>query len=334
VLNPLRKKKRHPLRLGLLAVLGAMLGALTDARAQGPPAGVERETLRLGFTYSMFAGVNENDARASIKALAATVSRERDIPVDTDPVLFNGTDVVATAVRTGEIDAIGMTMDEYWVLAGAVRFDRFLMAVKNDDPTEVYVLLAHRASGLTDLASLRGKRLAVFANPRMCLGPVWLEVVLSQAGLSPLADYFGSVTEQLKLSKPVLDVFFQKADACLVTRRGFETMCELNPQVGAQLVVLASSSPVVPSVFAMRADFSPQLKEKCLREFAVVHTSPAGQQALTIFQVGQVAERPVTALASALALLDDYARLQPAASAARVAALRRKQAIAPANARP
>lgn len=310
----------------LRALAAVALGAVACAGAEpSRPPGGTRDTLRLGFTYSMFVGVNENDAKASIKALAATIARERDIPADPDPLLMNGTEAVAAAVRTGDVDAVGMTTDEYWLLAGAVRFDRFLLAVKDGDPAEEYVLLVHRASGITDLAGLQGKRLAVFTNPRMCLGPVWLDVALAKAKLPALIDHFGTVSEQTKLSKAVLNVFFRQSDACLITRRGLATMSELNPQVGTQLVVLAASPAVVPTLFAFRADLSPGLKEKSLREFGVVHATPAGQQALTIFQVGQVAERPVAALAGALALLNDYARLRSTASAARVAALRNRQ---------
>lgn len=326
-----RPRSRRPLRALAATALCAVACAGAD-RSPTPADG--HETLRLGFTYSMFVGVNENDAKASIKALAATVARERGIPADPDPLLINGTDAVTAAVRTGEVDAVAMTIDEYWALAGAVRFDRFLMAVKNDDPAEEYVVLVHRASGITDLAGLRGKRLDIFTNPRMCLGPVWLEVALAKADLPPLVAHFGPVTELNKLSKTVLNVFFRQSDACLITRRGFSTMSELNPQVGTQLVVLATSAALVPSLFAFRADFSPSLKEKSLREFEVVHTSPAGQQALTIFQVGQVAVRPVAALDSALALLNEFARLRPTASAAHVAVLRNRKSISSVSAPP
>lgn len=315
--------------------LAFALGAATCAGAEEPsaPPGA-RDTLRLGFSYSMFIGVNENDAKASIKALGTTMVRERGIPAEPEPYLLSGTDAIATAARTGEVDAFSVTTEEYWVLAREVGFDRFVMAVKNGDPTEQYLLLVHRASGVTELAGLRGKRLAVFQNSRMSLGKVWLEVALAKAGQPLAAEHFGSVIDQPKLSKAVLEVFFRQTDACLVSRRGFATMSELNPQVGTQLVALATSPALVPAVFPFRTDFNPTLKEKSLREMSLVHTTAAGQQALMIFQVGQVAERPATDLASALALLDDYVRLRPQASAAHMETLRHKQRMNSGSPRP
>ena len=315
------------LALGLSATVCLAAGA-----ASSPP--VTRETLRLGFTYSMFGGVNENDAKASIKALAATVVRERNVPADPDPLLFNSTEAIAAAVRAGDVDAIGITTEEFQELVREVRFDRYMMSVRNGDPTEEYLVLVRRDTGLTDLASLRGKRLAVFASPRMALAPIWLDVALTTAGLPPYPEHCGSVTEFTKLSKAVLNVFFRQADAGLVTRHGYATMTELNPQLGVQLVVIAASPAMVPAMFAFRTDLAPGLKEDSVRAMASLHTSLAGQQVLTIFQVGQVAERPLAALDSALALLDEFARLRPQASAARVQGLRSKKGITPVPTQP
>lgn len=314
--------------------VGLLLATTCPAAEDATASSGRRETLRLGFTTSMFTGVNENDAKASIKALATTMLRDRGLPADPEPLLFNGAAAVAAAARSGAVDAIGMTTEEYWVLAHEVRFDRFVMAVKDGDPTEQYVLLVHRASGVTDLAGLHGKRLSVVLNPRMSLGRVWLEVLLAQANLPAIAEHLGTVVDQPRLSKAVLEVFFRQADACLATRRGFSTLIELNPQVGTQLVVVASSPALVPALFAFRADFLPSLKERSLHEMGLVHTSTAGQQALLIFQVGQVTERPATDLAGALALLADYARLRPVASAALVASLRHEATANAGGSRP
>lgn len=285
-------------------------------------APVGGEKLRLGFSFSMFKGVNENDARASIKALAATVARERGIPADPEPLLFGGADEIIAAVRAGRVDAVGMTTSEFRIAAGEVEFDRFMMAASNGDPAEQYLVLAHRKRAIAGLAALRGGRLAVFTNSRMSLARAWLEVQLAQAGLPVAGEHFSQLVDHAKLSKSVLEVFFQQADACLVTRRGFATMVEMNPQIGRELTAVLASSALVPALFGFRAGFSPELKERSVREFTLVHQSTAGQQALVIFQTDRVIECSRDTLTSALALLDDYARLRPEASAAYLQAIR------------
>ncbi|MBI5691806.1 MAG: PhnD/SsuA/transferrin family substrate-binding protein [Verrucomicrobia bacterium] len=325
---PVIHHSRFRFRRGACAAALCVLGwAVPRVNGAGDAPVATGEKLRLGFTYAMFAGVNENDAKASIKALAATVARERGIPADPEPLLFHGAGEVVDAVRARRVDAVSLTLGEYQAAAGQAEFDRFLCAVYRDDPTEQYVLLMHRKKPQPTLTGLKGGRIAIFRNPRMSLGRVWLEVELARAGLAEAEVHFARVTENPKLSRVVLDVFFGQSDACLITRRGLATMVELNPQVGRDLVAVLTSSGVVPALFAFRSGFSATLKEKSLQEFSVVHTSTAGQQALVIFQAERVAPFPVSVLEPGLGLLADYARLRPAGYSAYLTAVRRAKPI-------
>jgi len=98
-------------------------------------------------------------------------------------------------------------------------------------------------------------------------------------------------------------------DACMVTRRGFETMAELNPQVGRQLKIVATSPELVPAVFGLRADYNPSYKPQLLAALSELQKSPAGQQVLTIFHCDRIEESPVSCLESALELVATHARL-------------------------
>ena len=272
------------------------------------------ELFRLGFSYSMLADVNENDAKASLRALSAVISSEHGIQANPDPMLFQGTEPIARALLAGEVDAVTITADEYWVLHPQVSFSRFLVGGQETDPREEYLLLVRRDSGLASLSDLTGRRLALHAVPRMRLGYLWLEVQLARDGLPPAAVCFAHAQKSSKLSKVVLDVFFKQADACLVTRNGFAAMSEMNPQVGKQLVVLAASPALVPSFFAFRSGLSDAYVGRIIQEFKDVQRTPAGRQALTIFQVGALRELPGSSMDPAMAMLDEYRRLRPEAA--------------------
>lgn len=295
----------------------ALLAALPAIAAKPP------DLFRLGFCSSMLAGVNDNDARASLRALSAIVSRERRIHADPEPLLLNGADALAEAVLAAEVDAIATTVDEYWALDGRVRFDRFLFGTENGDPSETYLLVVRRDSGITHLTALQHRSLAVHSLPRMRLGYLWLDVELARASAPPVAEYFARIERAPKLSKAVLDVFFKRVDACLVTRRGLAAMAELNPQVEKQLVAIARSPALVPSFFGFRAGMDPAFLEKLVRELSIVHRTPAGKQAVTIFQVGDLGEFPPDVLQPALDLLQEYRTRRPAEAARLIESLRR-----------
>jgi phosphonate transport system substrate-binding protein len=257
----------------------------------------------------MFRDVNENDAGAAAKVWAQSLGRDKNVRVDPVVQVLRGTNAIGEAIRTGAVDVITMTTEEYWHLRHRVSCDTFLYGVKSGSISEQYVLLVHRDSGIQKVADLRGRTLTLFRNPRACLAPVWVETLLGGPGSSRLSGFFGRVTEVNKLSRAVLPVFFRQADACLATRAGFETAAELNPQVGQQLKVLAISPELVPVVCCFRADYHSRCRDQVLAAALHVKSSPAGQQFLTLFQCDDFAQGTESDLNSALELLATYARL-------------------------
>lgn len=302
-------------RVMILALAGmSCIGSVCEA--------AEPEILRLGFSSAVFGGLNENDAKASIKALMAVISRERSVPADTEPHLHFGTDAIVAAVKQGTVNTLSVGVTEYWILRRDIEFDGALVSLQNGDPTETYIVLTHANSGINSLPDLRGRRVGVLANIRMSLALSWLDVELAKLELPGVDDHFAQFTESTKPAKVVLPVFFQQLDACVVSESTFRTMTELNPQLGRQLRIVAKSAPHVPALFAFTARLSPAFRDRVMRELSAVDETPSGRQVLAIFQTTQVRSRPESVLRSALDLLDEHARLRPAASAARIAALR------------
>jgi len=311
-----RKLLRRRLALVLLAV-ASFAGALTAQEAE--PV-VSR--LRLGFSTVMFIGVNENDARVSVKAFATIIAHEHDIPADPDPVLLPGTDSATELIVRYRLGAVSMTTAEFWLLRRKLGFDRFLVSSDRNDPTETYLVVAREDGPVKTLANLRDRRLVELASPRMSLAAPWLDVALAKADLPPAAQLLRSIDENPKPTKVVLPVFFNQADACLITRRAFDTMAELNPQVGRQMRVVASSPAYIPAVMGFRDNLSPELKQHSIQAFNALNSVVYGRQTLAIFHTENVVEQPAAGFDGAFALLEEHARLCPAASAALVAGLR------------
>lgn len=289
----------------LVACCAGILLSAEYARSSGggsPP-------IRIAFTSGMFTEVKEGDARAAVKMWSKGIIQDRGIPFDPETRILDGTQAIAEAVRSEQIEALCLLTPEYWALGSEVLSGPVVLSVNEGRITEEYVLLVHRESGIGGVADLRGRSLLFHQNQRMSLAPAWLEVLLIKSGLPRTEELAGHVTHLNKLSQTVLPVFFRKSDACVVTRRGFQTMSELNPQVGRQLKVLASSPELVPTVFCFRKSYVDPAKDKMLAEMSRVHSSPGGQQVLTIFQSEALKVAPVSSLDSALALLNEHRRL-------------------------
>ena len=285
-----------PIWLIFFLAVCALLSRSGAAQPPSPP-------FRIAFTSSMFADVNENDVRAAVKVWGELIAREQNVPTDPDPIIFKNLDATLRSLRGKEVDAVGATMTEYNLLRRNVPFDPIFLTYNAGRITEQYVLLAHREGAVKTLGDLRGRSLRLHTNPRACLAPLWLDTLLVRQGHPMAARFTDKIYQDSKLSKVVLPVFFRQADACVVTRSGFVTMSELNPQLPRQLAVLAESPEMVPAVFAFRADYRPVFKDRIISGVNGLKRTPAGRQVLTIFHSEDIEEHPASRLDTALELI-------------------------------
>ena len=171
------------------------------------------------------------------------------------------------------------------------------------ESTEQYLLLVGKKSGMSKLEDLRQRKIAVLDGPRATLAPLWLDVALFEAGLGMMTNCFTSVVKESKLVRVVLPVYFGNVDACLVTRRGYDTMCELNPQVRTATTILLTSPAMLPSLGFLRRNYDQRAREALMMAIRDLEHSSAGRQVLTLFQSDQLREGQSSILQSARDLL-------------------------------
>jgi hypothetical protein len=285
---------------------------LTAVTALGQVQSQESEPnrpFRFGFSTALLGQFNENDAKAAMKVWAEALVKEQAFLADPTMRLYSDVAAIATALERKEVDGVTVTVNEFFVLRDKVKFDRFIFNVTDGSISDEYLLLVHQDSGLIRIEDLQNRSLIVLQHSRTCLAVPWLDTLLLEKGLKPLLVFCGRVTEETKLTKTVLPVFFRKADACLVTRKGFKTLGELNPQISRQMRVLASSPNMVSTGFFFRAGYSKAQQDRLVGETVRVHTTAAGQQVLVVFQTERLEEHPASVLDSALALLERHGRL-------------------------
>jgi phosphonate transport system substrate-binding protein len=297
---------RRPCRVAFCFVLFA---GLFGGRVEGQDPRPAARAFHIGFSSSLFTDINVSDATAALRVWMQSVAKERHVETDPDPWIPNTGAELSEALRSNRVDAVEVTAAEYAALTKEAGFDPLFMASSGGQITEEYVLVVHRDSNLETLSALRGRRLNLYAHYRACLAQEWLDNLLVGERLPPTALFFSQITSTSKLAQVVLPVFFRQCDACLVTRSGFEIMCELNPQLNKQLKVIATSPAIVPAVFCFRADVSGEIKEPYVAALRELHQHPAGQQVLTIFHRDKLEEHPASCMQSALDLVDTHRRL-------------------------
>jgi len=144
----------------------------------------------------------------------------------------------------------------------------------------------------------------VHANLMLDSAYLWLSTVLTGKSLPERERFFGSVREVRKASQAVLPVFFKQADGCLVNKSSFDTMVELNPQIEKEMMVFLSSDKLLHGMFCFHRHLSADIKTQMTKTALNIHTTPAGKQILTLFQIDTIMPFKPSMLDTTVALLD------------------------------
>jgi phosphonate transport system substrate-binding protein len=301
-------RHRHGKYGRMRRALGAALLLLLTSPA-GVGASPEKAVrIRLGLSEALFDDMNENDAKAAVRAWTQSIADASHLEVDGTPQVMRSEDIVH-AITFHLIDAFTIMAPDY------AKVSRFVDPIMFTDSNYAkngleYVLLVPQDSGVHDLGGLRGHSLLVLQRADMCLATPWLETLLASSNLEAPDRFFGRVTRSRKVAQTVLPVFFGSADVCLVTRQAFDTMGELNPQLRQKLRVLAMSPKVVTAMVALHKDSPDETKSRLQAALTGMYDSPGGRQILTLFQSGPLVAVDSSVLRGSLDIIAAYDRLK------------------------
>ena len=298
--NGITTSRRH--------VLATMLGACASVRIANADAGGSAP-LRLAISESLVSDANINDARAAMTTWLKRMEVDLNLIIEFSPKVFDTTEEILRRARTGQLDAVSLNVVEYRQIADVLDPSQ-IIADSSASGLDRYVLLVKRSDGARSLSDLRGRRLTMLKGNRMCVATAWLATLLDDAHLGHSDQFFSSVTTATKVSRVVLPVFFGQADACLTSKRGFDTMCELNPQVAREMAAIATSPGLVVTFNAFHKSYHGAGREGFLRIYTDLPNNPAGRQLATLFQFQNLVVRDATCLAPALAILDAADRIR------------------------
>ena len=287
------------------ALLGVLLAAA--AAAQAPPP--VRFRVSMGFSARILGRSNRADVAAAMKAWLLTAARERKVEADPEIQVFDSLEDLVQAAQQERIDVVGVGMDELLVLEKKVPLaGMFANKVKNRI-TDQFVLLVRRDRELRGLADLRGLSSAMLDSSRSLLAPLWLDTELMRRHLPAGARFFGKVNVAAKPALAVMPLFFKQVDAALMTQAGFETACELNPQLGRDIEALVTSPELVSAIGAYRANADPASANFYRHEAPRLSETPGGKLVLNLFQTDGIVEVKEADLRDTRALLAEHARL-------------------------
>ncbi|MBN1517955.1 PhnD/SsuA/transferrin family substrate-binding protein [Candidatus Sumerlaeota bacterium] len=283
------------------------MGADKDAPTTASLNVKKKENVAHAMSLTQLSGVDVHDAETAttvwLKALYGKTHK------DIIGVKFYSDYLeIYKAVRAGEVNGASILGIEYLALPDRSVLQPFSATIRDKTPETTYVVLVPIKGGANSLNDLKGKTVLLESGFTGLTGSLWLEVILMRQKLPESSRFFDETTLVEKPSAAVLPVFFKQADACVVPKRSFMVMQELNPQIGKRVKILLESPPLleVISCHSTLVDWSEEELQDLKNMVFNIGNSPEGEQFMNLFQSSGVALWDESYLVNLQALVREY----------------------------
>jgi phosphonate transport system substrate-binding protein len=262
---------------------------------------------QVAFSTNVFKGVYLNDAIAGAKILTEALIKEYSNPnyKVISPATFRTNKELEDLLKAQEVEVYILHPTELIKVAATNSIEPICVASRNGSPYETFYLLVNQNSKYKKIEDLVNKKILIGSPFAGDMPIIWLDQLLKQKKMKPKEKYFATIEYFESALPSILPVFFNNADACIVTKNLFETVVELNPQIKKELIIIESSEPVAIGIVAVRKNISdPELKTDVKDAFLNLHQNTNGRQYLDIFKIEHLIEFKEEYLQSSFNLLN------------------------------
>ncbi|HTP65811.1 MAG TPA: PhnD/SsuA/transferrin family substrate-binding protein [Geobacteraceae bacterium] len=290
----------------LALLLMALCIICRDTKAEEPA----KFHVRVGFSSRAFIHVPTEDIKVAIRMLAQKVASKTTGSADS--IIYESTRDIERDIKTRKVDVLALMPDEFIYLSNRVPLEPVVVTAFDKDYEVEILLLARKESGFATFSDLRGREIVMPA--KVCQYGntyyTWIETLVMKEGYPEAGLFFSSIRTARTPSQILLPVFFRKADACVLTRNAYDVACELNPQIGRELKVIARINRLAGGVIAIHRDLPEERKQKVKQALLTLHEDPEGKQMFVIFQLHRLVPYRPEYLKATEALLAEHRELR------------------------
>lgn len=198
---------------------------------------------------------------------------------------FDSSDELAKAIEQNQVNAFFGSPVEF-LKAESYFLENPIASGNIGNQLKSRILLVVRAeSEIKSLAQLRGKKLSIQKFIANDLGGLYLETLLLENKLPLIKNFFLETQSSETSNRALVDLFFKKVDATLLSENYFQIAVELNPQLLLQTRILVASEPYLIFVAALRKGTPPQEIDGIKNSLLNVNKTAKGKSILNLMKV-------------------------------------------------
>jgi ABC-type phosphate/phosphonate transport system substrate-binding protein len=302
--GPLLRRVRKWTRLLLLVLF--VLFALSCPPFLSMSVSAPRPDLVVAFSPRSFIDVDLKDALSAFRIYVEEIAKQVNQTATISS--YDSIDGVMKEVENGQVDMVSMFPIEYLRLKNRQPLELAFGMARGGKLTTKYLLLVHANKGYAKVSDLKGKKIVLAKGDQTAA--LYLNTMILKQHLGEARDYFSQIDEKGKASQGVLAVFFGQSDSCLVAESSYQTMVEMNPQLGKDLKTIVSSPELLDNMAVFRKGLNDEIKRKSLEVAAKLKTYPRGKQILMLFKVDDLAPLKEADLQGLRELMTEHDKLR------------------------
>jgi len=246
--------------------------------------GLDRVDFYFASLENTYTGMNAKESRMVIQSIIQKifVHKYPEIRLNLD-FLAKDAGLIDTLVNK-PYDVIATTGLDYLALKERIHLQPLVILSRTYKPTDTFLLVTRKNNTLKTLTGLPERTLIVEAGGED-LAKLWLDIIFEAHGLPPHHVFFNILHIGAKPIRTVLPVFFGQVDACVVSESALMMINELNPQIKEQLVIRERSAGYINMLLCATDRLEDWARDIVIEETERMHTSPEGQQILTMMKM-------------------------------------------------
>lgn len=240
--------------------------------------------VNFGFSAKIFEEVYINDAKVAIRIWAENLiskelqNQKRDFKVNV--FVYQDLEQMIIDINKDNIDIITLSSLDYLKIRNTQNITPLALAMQSNSKYETKILLVKSNSGINDIKDLNNKNICYAKGGFSDVARLWINKTLLKD-----KKYKLNVVEYENTSKALLSVYLGNIDACIVDKRNYEAMYEMNPKLKSDLKNILESDPFPLGVTIIRKDFKEFSKEELLKFSLNMSNDAQGKQILRIFKI-------------------------------------------------
>lgn len=248
----------------------------------------EDNTFKLIISSSMFQNVKTEDVYASTKILASELKKDMKSNEQYEIIVCSSIDEILERIKT-PFDVMYLSPIEYLKLKKKFDLEPALISEIDNNYGDIYYLITNKNENVKSIIDLKNSTINILSNADEQPPTIWLDKLLRENKLPAKHKFFKQVNLDYKSNNVVLPVYFKKTGAAIVTKSGFELICELNPHIKEEIIVIHKSNPMMRAIFCFDGRNNDAERKRFLSDYLQkLHASNHGKQILNLYMVKRI----------------------------------------------